>query len=280
MNRTSSIGLSLGLALCLDVPAFADEPRATAVVETQEAVFFQPIDFPDIVWFLPHSEEKMFPAEPQLPGQDYWRAAVVLKKVSLHDPGQLRPEWAGKTLKPYILRPDTECVLHKTPEMHFVFQEVKAKGHDISAANEAPVCQFSFKLQGLVGPATIADLEAKASDGKLIDKDLTLHLRQASTVPWAQVYAAVQDALGKQSSSLMTTDEAQAAVAKALASASLAAVRAAMTPAEKSDFLETVYEWLFIELPSPTSNDTEAMLVGTVPAGDLAYHDENLLFPL
>jgi hypothetical protein len=254
-------------------PARAAPLPVSAVVETPEAIFFQPVAFPEVVWYFPRSTARLFPVEPAVPGANYWRAAVELSDVDTSDLAALQPEWLGKSPVPYIVRPATECQLKRLPEMKFVYQEIRAQGHDISAASALPACQFVFRLPSAISPELGARLEALVASGTLVARDLRVSLELRAAVAWSTVHAAVAAALedaGEGDPEGLTPEQALAAIQAALASEALAAVNTAMTPDEALAFIDRALAELF----EPVDDSVALALVDTPPAGDVVHHVE------
>ena len=149
---------------------------ATGLVETAEAVYFQPEISPNVVWYFPRSKVRLYPYEVPLPDNRTWLAAVELTPITIQSVGQLRPDWAGKSLVPYILRPTDECVLSQVPEMRFVVEDTRAAGRDITAANAGPVCRFNFQLPAMPPDDLLPTLQEQAHDGTLIERHLRLEI--------------------------------------------------------------------------------------------------------
>lgn len=242
MNKRLTM-LAFSLAAAGAQPAWADgELPVSGAVETPNAVFFQPSQYPEVVWFFPKTKVTLAPVPPSLPGASPWRAAVVFKPITRDDLALMPAEWGGKAYVPYVLRPATECKLYRLPEMHFVIEEIKAKGRDVSAANP-PVCRFSFTL-----PPLSPDLQARLNDlvgsGALIERSLDLALCIESEIAWTEVRAALAAVLGAPMD--LTLEQARAAVESALATPALDKVRNAVTPAEAQAFIDATLAELFV----------------------------------
>ena len=185
----------------------------------------------------------------------------------------LPPEWTGKSLVPFIIRPTTECTLTRLPEMRFVVQEVNALGHDVSSANP-PVCRFSFRLPTVVTPDLQQRLDALVSSDTLVKRTLELDLQVEASIAWTQVRAAVADALSASSlDPEITSDQARSVVERALDSPALAVVRAAVTASEHQAFVDAALNNLFVQA---ADNATLVTLATTAPPGSLLYHVESL----
>lgn len=258
-------------AACFTARAAA-QVEVSAFVRTDTAVYFQPSAQPNVVWYVPFVETRVFPVDPPYPGVNYWRAAVVMKPGATASPGDLRPDWAGKAIVPYVLRPASECVFNKLLETRFVQQEVRASGRDVSAASAAPVCQFSFRVPATVPPA----LFERAAAGTLIAYRLALALEHAPRVAWARVYAAVLATLGEAAGAPMALSEARDVVRRALAGDDLTALGGEMTAPEAEDFLDAVVAGLFIPAAPVEEGDPgdRVQLAPGSPEGALVYHRE------
>jgi len=253
----------------------ATSTRVTGVVETPNAVFFQPSQFPTVIWFFPKTELEVTSSIP-LPTSTTWRGAVVFKAITADDLARLPAAWTGKSFVPFLLRPTTECALTRLPEMSAVLEEVSDLNRDVSSANP-PVCRFRFRL-----PTDMtADLQdrfaALVSSDTLVQRALNIDLAVEVSISWAEVHAAVAAVLEEPpppdtlvASSALTLAEAQAAVEAAVASSALAAVDAALTPDERLTFVQSTVAQLF----KPTKTGTTVELVATAPAGAIVYHLE------
>jgi hypothetical protein len=244
----------------------------SAVVETPEALFFQPVAYPGVVWYFPRSEARLFAVQPPVPGANYWRAAVALVEVDTSDLAALRPEWLGKSPVPYIVRPASECALNRQPEMRFVQQEIRAQGRDTSAASPLPACQFVFRLPPTISPELAARLEALVSTGSLVTRDFRVSLELRAAVAWSIVHGAVAAALedGEEADGELTPEQATAAVESALASEALAVVSSAMTADERSAFVDAALATLFEAGDEPDA----LQLLEAAPAGAFIHHVE------
>lgn len=269
MRQLWSSTLAVSLVLMWEVASAADVP-VSAVVETPDALFFQPSSFPDVVWYFPKSAVRAFPAVPAIPGQNYWRAAVELKAVDVSDPATLRSDWAGKALVPFIVRPPKECNLFRQPEMRFVIQEYRELNRDVSAANPAPVCQYSFRLPATIPSELTSRLAELAANGTLIEHHLRIALLVEMRVGWQVVHAAVAAALGRHAGEELTPDEACTAVGRALADPGLIDLGTAMTADESQAFLDLVVAALF----SPGRAWGKVLFATDPPKGEVVYHLE------
>lgn len=266
MNKQLSI-VALSLAAAGAQPAWADgELLVSGAVETPNAVFFQPSQYPEVVWYFPKTKVTLAPVTPSLPGASPWRAAVVFKPITRDDLALIPAEWGGKAYVPYVLRPATECKLYRVPEMHFVIQEVKAKGRDVSAANP-PVCRFSFTLLPGLSPDLQARLNDLVGSGALIERSLDLELRIESEIAWAEVRAALTAVLGPPVD--LTLAQARAAVESALATPALDKVRNAVTPAEAQAFIDATLAELF--MARTEGGQTLLRLLSMAPPGSFVY---------
>lgn len=235
-----------------------DSVSVSAVVETADALYFQPLHAPGIVWYFPKSALQFGPVSPPIPGQDYYRAGVVLPDLGAVDPGALNQSWAGASLVPYILRPTTPCVLQRFSGMQFVQQEIRADGRDVSAAIDTPVCQFSFRLSRRAPSESRAQLTAAGADGSLIARQLTIVLRIGSSVPWSAVHAAVAAELDAAHGDRSVPEDA--------ARGALEAALSALGVAISADDLSATLETLFV----PASAGLR--LVRSAPPGDAVHH--------
>lgn len=272
MKPICSLILVLGCAVGTTSRARADTTRVSDIVETPNAVFFQPLQSPSVVWFFPRTELSFTIVPPQLPTGTFWRAAIVFRPITADDLAMLPPEWADKSLVPFIIRPTTECTLTRLPEMRFVIQEINALGHDVSSANP-PVCRFSFRLPTVVTPDLQQRLDALVSSDTLVKRTLELDLQVEASIAWTEVRAAVADALSASSlDPEITSDQARSVVESALDGPALAAVRAAVTASEHQAFVEAALNNLFAEAADNASLVTLAI---TAPSGSLLYHVES-----
>ena len=261
------------LALLAAAPAQAAPLPVSAVVETADALFFQPIAYPGVVWYFPRSAPRLFPVAPAIPGANYWRAAVALAEVDTSDLAALRADWLGRTPVPYIVRPASECQLQRLPEMKFVQQEIRALGHDVSAASPLPPCQFAFRLPSVISADLSARLQALVDAGTLVARDLRVSLELRSAVAWSIVHAAVSAALEDAGhSGEVAPEQAVDAIQSALASDALAAVNDAMTPDELLAFSDRALEQLF----EPGSDSGALVLSDAPPAGEIIHHVESI----
>jgi len=262
--------LSLVLVLAATAaagPALADPIHVTGVVETDHAVFFQPSEFPDVVWFFVRTELSVTIVPPQVPAGTFRHAAIVFKSITSDDVAQLPEEWTTKSFVPFIIRPTAECSLTRLPEMRFVTQDVHALGHDITSANP-PVCRFSFRLPTVLSPDLETRLDALITSDTLVTRVLPLELEVEAGIAWTDVLDAVAVALGDRPTTGLTREEARAAIEDALTSPELAVVRAAVTPDEERAFMDAALANLF----TARSSDTALNLVTTAPAGSVVYH--------
>lgn len=272
MKPICSLILVLGCAVGTTSRARADTTRVSDIVETPNAVFFQPLQSPSVVWFFPRTELSFTIVPPQLPTGTFWRAAIVFRPITADDLAMLPPEWADKSLVPFIIRPTTECTLTRLPEMRFVIQEINALGHDVSSANP-PVCRFSFRLPTVVTPDLQRRLDALVSSDTLVKRTLELDLQVEASIAWTQVRAAVADALSASSlDPEITSDQARSVVESALDGPALAAVRAAVTASEHQAFVDAALDNLFVEA---ADDATLVTLATTAPSGSLLYHVES-----
>jgi hypothetical protein len=267
MKSLCSLVLVLASTAAAARPALADPIRVTGVVETDHAVFFQPSDFPTVVWFFPRTELSLTVVQPQLPGGTFRRAAIVFNPITADDLAQLPPEWSTKSFVPFIIRPTTECVLTRLPEMRFVTQDIHALAHDVTSANP-PACRFSFRLPTVLTPDLEQRLDALVSSDTLVTRILPLGLVVEASIAWTDVLDAVAAALGDGPTTGLTREQARAAIEDALTSPELAVVRAAVTPDEELAFIDAALANLF------TARSTAAALnlVTTSPAGSVVYH--------
>lgn len=278
MKHIYSLVLVFGAMAAIAPPVRAgDGVHASGIVETPNAVFFQPSQFSTVVWFFPKTELDLAIVPPQQPTGTFWRAAVVFKPITADDLSRLPAEWTGKSFVPFIIRPTTECTLTRLPEMRFVIQEVKALGRDVSSANP-PVCRFSFRLPTMMSPDLRLRLAALVSSDTLIERVLNLELQLEATIAWADVYAAVTAALAESQvpdfppTTGLTLAEARAVVERALASPALEPVSSTVTPLEEETFIQATLAKLFTE--STTGTTTLLQLVASAPPGSVAYHLE------
>jgi hypothetical protein len=277
MKSICSVALALGLVASTILPAGAARGTpVSGVVETPHAVFFQPSQFPTVVWFFPRSEVDLALVPPMQPSGNFWRAAVVFQQVTAEDLALLPPEWTGKSFVPFIIRPDTECALTRLAEMRFVFEEVSCLERDVGPANP-PACRFSFRLPMMLSPDLQARLDALVSSDTLVVRQLELELEIEATVAWAEVHAAVAAVLAESPPPgrvppALTPDEARAALERALASPALGVVSAAMTAAEQETFIQAALATLFST--STTGSTNLLRFVTPAPAGSVVYHLE------
>jgi hypothetical protein len=269
MRQLWSSTLALSLVLMWGVASAADV-RVSAVVETPDALFFQPSSFPDVVWYFPRTAIRTFPAVPAIPGQNYWRAAVELRAVDVSDPATLRSDWAGKALVPFIVRPPKECNLLRQPEMRFVIQEYRELNRDVSAANAAPVCQYSFRLPAVIPSELTSRLAELVANGTLIEHHLPIALLVEARVGWHVVHSAVAAELGRHGVDELTPGEARAAVGSALAGPALVDLGTAMTADESQAFLDSAVAALF----SPGRTWGKVLFSSVPPKGEIVYHLE------
>lgn len=278
MKCVYSLALALGVVTALAPPALAaGDLHVADIVETPDAVFFQPSRFPTVVWFIPKTELNLAIVPPQQPTGTFWRAAVVFKRITAEDLALLPPEWTGKSFVPFIIRPTSECTLTRLPEMRFVVQEVRDIGRDVSSANP-PVCRFSFQLPTHMSTDLTKRLDALVRSDTLVERALNLELQIESTVTWVDVHKAVATVLeestapgGAPSPRGLTPATARAVVQRALASPALAVLSVAVTPIEEQAFIDATLATLFT---CPTGT-TLLQLVTTAPAGSIAYHVES-----
>lgn len=291
MKSLCSLVLALGGVAGFANAARADATRVTGVVETAHAVFFQPSQFPTVVWFFPRTQLDLEIVPPQLPTGTFWRASVGFKQITADDLAALPPEWNGKSFVPFIVRPTTECTLTRLTEMRFVTQEVKALGRDISAAT-APVCRFSLRMPTVMTPDVQARWDALVQSDKLVERVLDIELKADAKIAWAEVHAAIAAVLAptppdpepapepdpETRSQLalaadLTPEDARAAIATALASPALAVVHDAVTPAEAQAFVDATFTTLFARATGGLVH-----LVETPPTSSVAYHLATLHF--
>lgn len=278
MKSICSLFLVFGVMAAVAPPALAaDGVHASGIVETSNAVFFQPSQFPGVVWFFPRTELDLAIVPPQQSTGTFWRAAVVFKSITADDLALLPPEWTGKSFVPFIIRPTTECTLTRLPEMRFVIQEVKALGRDVSSASP-PVCRFTFRLPTTMSPDLRRRLTTLVSSDTLVERVLILELQIEATIAWAEVYAAVTAALAESQlpdlppTPGLTRAEAQAVVESALASSALGPASSTVTPLEEEIFIHATLSRLFTE--STTGTTTLLRLVTSAPPGSVVYHLE------
>jgi hypothetical protein len=280
MKHLFAMALALGLAVAgVGRAQAATTPvPATGIVETPHAVFFQPAAFPNVVWYFTKSELKLTVVDPVTPAGTFWRAAIVLQHVTADDLAALPAAWAGKSMVPYIVRPTTECVLNRLPEMRFVVQELKAQNHDITPANPTSVCRFTYRLP-TVQPADLQErLAALVASDTLVTRDLHLDVSVAARIPWATVHGAVAAALAGGAGegeadggpAALTRAEAEGAVDLALASLELRDVASSLTDAERDAFVAAAVAALF----TADLSGTEYHLVTAAPTGTVVYHQE------
>lgn len=252
---------ALALVLAGALSARADT-AVTAIVDTEDAIFFQPSNAPDVVWFMPRTRTSLTPVE-EAPG--FWRAAVELRELELAAPLEaLNPDWEGATLAPFIVRPTSECILQRDPSMRFVQQEVRALGRDVSAGVAVAMCQFTFRLPRPEDPQIIAALQAAAASGHLVGYELSLPLRSELTVPWTTLHEAVAREL--PATTTFTPARAAQAVDDALAGEALAALTALTTADELAALRAQLVSRLF------AGSNTRKRLVTVPPPGEVTYH--------
>lgn len=264
MKFLCSLVLVLGGIVSAERPVLADAPIVTGFVETPNAVFFQPKQFPTVVWFFPRTELNLTIVPPQLPTFTFWRAEVVFHPITADDLALLPAAWTGKSFVPFILRPTTECTLTRLPEMRAVILEVPAQGHDVTSANP-PVCSFTFRLPTVMPPDLQARLDALVASDTLVQRVLALELRSEETIAWADVYDPV--AIAAPAEPELTPETARAAIESALDDPALAAVRDAVTPGERQAFIEASLLHLFTITPGGVVH-----LVPAAPEGSVVYH--------
>ncbi len=279
MKHLCSLVLALGLIVAVAAPARAAEPPVVSgVVETPNAIFFQPVAFPNVVWYFPRTELKLAIVEPVLPGSTYafWKASLMMKKFGPEDLALLPAAWAGKTIAPYIIRPTTECALAPVPEFRTIVQEVKAKDRNISGGNQlTPVCRFSFRMPRPIPAELQGRIDALLAAKTLITHELRLQMTQAAgSIAWADVHEAVAAILDQPPASVvapvLTTAEAVAAIEAALASPALSVVNAAMTASERQTFIDAALGQLF--RADPLETEDALHFVTVAPLGTVVYH--------
>ncbi|WP_394831411.1 hypothetical protein LVJ94_33355 [Pendulispora rubella] len=228
--------------------AAADAPDGTAraVVETNEAVFFELKDaaHANIVYFIPRTETTVTPFSPD-PDDDHWTAAVRFKTVTNRDLPSLYPDWRGKTLRPFIVRPASECVLHVSSPVRSVEQYSFAKDRDISAADTVPICDFVFRIPLADPSAVVASLKQQATAGTLIDKDVKVVLAaQGQSIPWKPLY---QDLLARRSipGERLEKDDALLSLGIAVRASAPWVSYAALPPSDKTAFRVQAFSALF-----------------------------------
>lgn len=275
MKCVCSLALALSVVAVLALPALAaGGSQVSGVIETPDAVFFQPSQFPAVVWFFPKTELDLAIVPPQLPTGTFWRVAVVFKQITEDDLALLPAEWGGKSFVPFLIRPTSECALTRIPEMRYIIQEVEELGRDVSTASP-PVCRFTFQLPTHMSPDLQERLDALVRSDTLVERDLTLELQIEATVPWVDVHKAVAAMLAESLPpgrdtplSGLTPATTRAVVQRALASPALAVVSAAVTPPEQQAFIDATLTKLFTYL----TGTNLLRLVIAPPTGVVVYH--------
>lgn len=164
---------------------------ATAVVETEDAVWFSTRAEPDAVYYFGKTYtafEELSPAS----GRRRFRVQERLRQVTPPaDLGSLHAAWSGRRAQPIALTPDTSCRFEPTPEMLQVAQQADMKGRSFQGNTTAPLCQFSFHLARDIGDDYVAELAARAEQGTLLVASLWLTMTVPGTLSWADLHRAI-----------------------------------------------------------------------------------------
>lgn len=190
------IGAVSVLGAMLAFAQSAGAAPASSAVTTPDAIYWRSASNPNVVQWFARLETTLTPVVPSPPGVERWRASVVLKKPVHPDPATLNPAWAGKVLVPYVLTPAAECTLTRDPSMRFVTQETFARGRDIGAADDAPVCSFTFRLGDANADATLANLRAQASAETLVTRAMHVTVPGTRPIAWADLQTPLAKLLG------------------------------------------------------------------------------------
>lgn len=251
------------VVLGVTVGASSGEVPVRRVVETEEAVYFEPAapDLPNIVWVYPKTQTVLFrdAANPT-----YLQAERVLRNVQLPaDPGSLEPSWSGKRALFYQVKSEDECVLKTRTEMRFIQQWVKAKGMTIQGTQRSAICSFTFNLRSET-PAMVQELEAQAAAGTLIQHTFQLPLSVSSAEPlsWSTLHTGLVSGgvqVGSpQSPELAAFDLGLVDEAKALRS---------QPPVVRQSFLDAALQSLF----GWDGGSSEVTLRASAPAGQYEF---------
>lgn len=203
----------LGAAL----EASAGPVGVASVVETPEAIFYDAglgDQLGDPIRVVPKTEIRVLKYDgPQDPAatSSYWRVGVFFKKVLNRDLGNLDAQWNGRKLAQGFLTPSTECQLSSVEGIRSIVQEVKALGRDLSAGDEAAICQFRFRIPNDKLDSTLASLKKEAENGSLVKKSLILKFlvaQTASSVPWDPIQTSLRNYLAGREDDSLAKDEA------------------------------------------------------------------------
>lgn len=245
--RSFCLAVVSGLVASLSTSAYTQPViEITGSFETDEALYFQPADpsLENIVFFFPKLTIEFGPYRPNV--SSAWSATLDMREVTQMELGALRPDWEGKLLKPYTLRPTTECELTQIDEMQYVNQLIHVKDRDVTYPQDVPVCQYTFLLPSDVDDAVLAALTTMAKDGVLITRDIALELVENRVVlHWGTVYDVLADIL--QPGQLLEEGEAAFLIAVAVVSLDVEVDLLGMSDETRGAFIRAGLEAVFDE---------------------------------
>jgi hypothetical protein len=275
MLRTPKISIALAwLSIAmLSHTANADvtpgNTRPTPFVETADAYFFESPSN-DIIFYFPKMITTLVRSQPEVPGVERWRAAVVLAALSNRDPGAVNAAWAGKIARPYNITLNSECTLTRDAEMRSVQQSIKALHRDLSGAESTPVCEFIFRLPSNGSNTKIEALKAQAEAGTLITKSFSMAIHVERYFAWAPLLTALRTLVAKNPGIPLSQEEARVLIGGAAAlDPILAATLAAAPESSNQAFVDTALATLFVK-----SKDTMVVTSAVVNGNFLLAFEE------
>ena len=180
-------------------PAFAQVARAeapvpvhaTAMVETDDAVWFSTAEQPQVVYYFGKTYTAFEEFSPPA-GRRRFRVQERLRAVMIPENlGTLHESWAGRQALPHTLVATESCDLARTPEMVLVAQQADMRGRSFMGNSTAALCQFSFNLPREIPDAYVANLAAQAEQGTLLIAPLSLPLLVPGTLSWSSLHEAI-----------------------------------------------------------------------------------------
>lgn len=248
--------------------AGADQPRAdihadaTAVVETEDAVWFSTEAERDTVYYFGKTYTAFEEFSPPS-GRRRFRVQERLRPVTPPaDLGSLHAAWSGRRAQPIALTPDTSCRFERTPEMVLVAQQADMKGRSFSGDTTVALCQFSFNLERDIGDDYVAELAARAEQGTLLVAPLSLTLTVPGTLSWADLHRVIMDS-GVSGRSLSRQDTAVVIGWALMATRTGIMGYDRLDAAQRDAFLEAARTALFVSV------DGAYRVTRRVPQGEL-----------
>lgn len=260
---TSKIVALLVVVACPALAHAETRVNATAMIETEDAVWFSTETQPDIVYYFGKTYTAFEEFSPPT-GRRRFRVQERLRSVTPPaDLGTLHASWSGRQALPFTVVAEESCSLERTQEMMLVAQQADPKGRSFPGNATVAVCQFSFNLPRDIGDDYVADLMAQAEQGTLLMVPLSLDFAVLGALPWADLYDALIG-LGNINDSTLSRQDAAVLIGWALIAAPDARPLGYMrlSTAQRDAFVEAALAALFTKVPGGYQ------VASTSPAGE------------